>query len=159
MPVAAFTNAHGLNEKPDEFQVYTFGPYQAAGLADATYPLMVFDREVNIEQITLRATAPAAASSDTLQFKVAASGTAPASGTNISAADPLDALTANTAFKVPLAQSGNPHLSIAGGSCLAMTTAGTIASLANLQITVRVSNRRSIENDAGGKRYLEAPLD
>ena len=158
MPVATYANAHGLAEKPDEFQVYTFGPYAAAALADGNYPLMVFDRQVNIEQITLRATTDAAAAADTLVFKASASGTTAALGTSISAVNPLDALTADTPFIVPLGQTGNPHLGIAGGSVLSMTTAGTIAALAGLLISVRVSNRIAIENDAGGKRYLPPPL-
>lgn len=142
----------------DQLRTFTFGPYAAAALADGNYPLMCMPFAGDVENIALRASALAGANNDAVQFKVAASGTAIGSASNITAAEPLDStnggsgftLAADTWVTVPL--TGN-NTRLGAGTQISMTTSGTIASLAGLMIAITVRKGGYITNAAGTKQY------
>jgi len=142
----------GESSRLDLLTVEVSQPGDYGQLSDGSYPIEMYDRDVEIEKITVRATA--AASAGTFQFLVAPSGTALASGTAISAAENGSQLTANTAFDVPLAQTGNPHLSVTSGSVLVLKTASGMTGLDGLLITVRTKTRAHRSDDAGHRHYV-----
>lgn len=157
MALEAFAALYTRDEHPAEFQQFQSGPIAAAALhSSAVLQLGVFDRECDIERITLRAVTPAGAG--TVRFYVSPSTVAPTAGagTAISAAEDITStnLPANTARLVPL--TGN-RLNVPAGSVLFAVGAASVTNLANLFVTVRTQNRRYRSTDGGTKQFLDPP--
>lgn len=166
MAVTAHTSPYTGDQNNDwALETYHFGPLSvgiASGTivlgADAAYPLITFQEKVTIEKISMRLTTLAAADADTIQFGVAASGTAIGSATAITAAEPLTtngnaALAAATTVDIPF--SGTAHKNLASGTTLALITGGTIVSAAGLTISVTVRKAPNRVNDAGTNFYTK----
>lgn len=144
MALTAHTTAYTGDINDWALETHTFGPYAAAGLANGSYPLLILPENCDIEKITLRCSAAAGANSQTLEFKVAASGTAIGSATSITAAEGIGSnLGADTAKDVDFLAT-NPQINLTSGTQLWVTAAGTIASLAGLliQVTTRKTPAR-----------------
>lgn len=161
MAVTSHSSAFAGAQHDWALETFVFGPF-SSGIAsgtvvlgtDGSYPLMALPYDADIEKITARMGTLAAANSDTLQFKVAASGTAIGSGSNITAAEELkDQWTADVPKDIPF--SGTGHKSLPSGTLLGITTAGTVASVAGLVITVVLRKKPSLTNTAGNPQYLK----
>lgn len=152
MAFSAFSAPYTRSEFPQESQVFNIGPLAAADLNNITRPILVLDRECDIEAISVRATT--AGSDFDLTFRVAPSGTAAASGTQINAADESAAdLTGNATYQSTLNRTGSPHLNVAAGSVLSLFGASGLGTLAGLMVTVRTRTRKVRTNDAGNKEF------
>lgn len=163
MAVTAHSSAYTGDVNDWALKDAVFGPFTvgvASGTVvlgtDGTYPLMTFPEPVDIEKISIRLTTLAAADPDSIQFAVAASGTALGSATAITAAEPLTTnanalLAANTTVDIPF--SAVAQIDLASGTTLALVTSGTIVSAAGLMITVvyRKKPTRRDRTDATSK--------
>lgn len=133
-------------------QVYNFGPFQAAGLADGYYPLFILPEDVDIEQINLRAATLAAADTDLISVGYAPSGTAKASMTDLTDTVALtnagSGMVANTTMSVPEKTAG-AFQNIPAGSLICIQTEGTIASLVDLEIQIITRPRATRVSDGG----------
>lgn len=164
MAVTAHTSPYTGDQNNDwPIETVVLGPF-SVGIAsgtvvlgtDGSYPIFLFNEKVTIEKITIRLGTLAAADPDTIQFGVAASGTAVGSSTAITAAEALTtnanaALAANTAVDVPF--SGTSHKNLASGTALVLITTGTIVSAAGLMIAVAYRKAPNRINDAGNNFY------
>lgn len=158
MAWTAFAAPYTRDEHPQESQVFTSGVMSATGgigliVTNTTLPMFTLDRACDIESITVRCTT--AGSAHGLSFRVAPSGTAPASGTLITAVETADGLTANTPFTIALGVTGSPHLNRSAGDQVCITGAASLASLVGLVVTVRTRTRRVNLNDAGRKEFVQ----
>jgi hypothetical protein len=161
MAVADFSAPLTRNEHPEEHMVYTFGPSTEAAAAaggavvadGSTVHLCVFDRACDIVSITLRA--GTAGSAHYIAFYVSASGDDAAGDAVLisTVTDDADGLTADTAKMANLTVSGSPHLNLAAGTLLSMRFEASLATLANLVITVRTKNRSYRTTTAGNKQW------
>jgi hypothetical protein len=151
MAFSAFSAPLTRNEHPEEIIPLVAGPFAAAALANTTVSLFVLDRACDIMSITLRA--GTAGSAHGLTFRVAPSGTAAASGTAITATETADGLTGATPFNIALTQTNSPHLNLAAGTVIALSGAASLATLADLVITVRIRNRTYRTTTAGNKQW------
>lgn len=131
---SAFTGAVA-----DQFlRTIHLGPFTNAAplplYTDGTYSLCQIPYNCDIVKISIRMKTEAAANNDTLQFAIAASGTAIGSASALTAAQELKDQTADdTTYDVPL--TGN-NTNITSGSVLCAVTGGTIASMAELSVSV-----------------------
>lgn len=150
------TPAYAGNQYDSFLRTVNFGPYAAAALADGNYPLFTLPDRASLTKITMRASAAGAASADKITFKKAAPGTAIGSATAITDDVETDGLTADALFDIPLdtvaAAASTAHQNLAAGTQISMTTAGTIASLAGLMISItyRVGPFRRADGSTAG---------
>jgi len=161
MALTAHTTAFTGDINDWALETHCFGPF-SVGIAsgtvvlgtDGSYPLATFAETVDIEKISIRMSALAGAG-DAIRFDVAAPGTAPGSGTAITAAETLTnaanaALDVNKVVDVPFLSTA-PQINLPSGTSLVLTTSGTIASVAGLTITVttrKSPTRRDTSTDA-----------
>ena len=132
-----------FGEWPDEFQVHTFGPIDAAALNNTYLPLFIVEREVDIEKISCRCTT--AGSAHAITFYKAASGTALSGGTAMGSGN-ADDLTANTSFEIDTLAS-NTNLAV--GTLVGVGGASGLASLDDLMVTIRTRTKRPRVSDGG----------
>lgn len=156
----AHTSAFTGDVNDFALETFVLGPYTvgtASGSVvlgtDGTYPLFTLPFKADIEKITVRDTTVAAAGADTIQFAVAAPGTAIGSASAITAAHDMNAPTVDTPWDVPF--SGTGHLGLASGTTLALVTGGTIVSLAGLVITVVLRKTAQRTTDSSRKFYTK----
>lgn len=148
---SAFTGA------PDDqfYRTLQFGPLTNTAplilYTDGTYSLGMIPFNCDVIKISIRMKTESAANTDTIQFAIAASGTAIGSATAITAAQELKDQTADdTTYDVPL--TGSAYKNVASGSVLCIVTGGTLASMAELTISVvcRVRPFRRADGSAAG---------
>lgn len=145
MAFSTFAAPYTRKEFPDQFDTHVFGPFAAADLNNTRLPLMVLDRDADVESVTARWSA--SGSNHEITIYKAASGTALTSGTSIGSGN-TTGLAANTAYSLgPL--SGQHNLE--AGTLLGIGGGSGLATLAGLMVTVRTKNRRSLQSDGGHK--------
>lgn len=153
MAFSAFTAPYTRQEHPQESNTYVLGPFAATQFASADLPLLVLDRDCDLEQVTLRATT--AGSVGTMTLKASGSGVDPTgAGTALTSGIAATGLTANTPFIWDLDIATKPHLNLTAGTCLSIV-GSTVTGVVGLTVTIRTRTRRFRTTDNSGKQFVD----